>query len=225
MKNIQEKFINYMAGKGRRLIFNINMIVIFIVLALYFIKPTTKYINIILNGHIADFLVINTSNLISLSAIFIGIYFTIFTLISTLNLNSSIAKLSDKYFKMIIKYIRNAFLFTFMYVIYLLIVNQINDLLTNGTTFYISCLNLLNTIFFIYIILAAIRIATLLYAAFNIDINNLKNIKANAKKDQQNIDSFISDTRNFITRSENNYTKLESSIKDLEKFLNEQKKK
>lgn len=225
MKNIQENFIDYIADKGKKVILNINIIVTILFLIFFLIKPTKKYIDTILNGYITDFLVINSSNLISLSAIFIGIYFTIFTLISTLNLNSSIAKLADKYFKMIITYIRNAFLFTFIYVIYLLLVNQINHLLTTETNFYISCLNLLNFLFFIYILLASIRIATLLYAAFNVDITNLKSVKDNAKKEQENIDSFISDTRNFIIRSENNYTKLNSSIKELETFLNEQKKK
>lgn len=70
---------------------------------------------------------------------------------------------------------------------------------------------------------AALRIAILLYAAFNIDISNLKKLKDSAKKEQENINLFISDTRNFITRSENNFTKLDNSIRELEEFIEKNK--
>ncbi|WP_397537839.1 hypothetical protein [Rummeliibacillus pycnus] len=223
MSSLQKNIVNYIAKVGSKLIIFINALILLLFIILLIIKPANKYLNKIFNGFIADFLVANASNLISLSAIFIGIYFTIFTLISTLNLNSSIAKLSERYFNMLINFIRNAFGFTFIYAIFLLFINKMSEELTTKTSLFISLMNLTNLLLFIYIIVAAARIAILLYAAFSVDIEKLSDLKDSAKKDQEHIELFISDTRNFITRSENNFTKLNCSIKELEDFIEKHK--
>ncbi|MGX9134008.1 hypothetical protein ACWV26_06460 [Rummeliibacillus sp. JY-2-4R] len=200
-ENLSKNFVNFVASYGKCPIWIINTLCLFLFILTNISTSIEKYLGTFFHHFLPKFLSNNGSNLIALSAIFIGIYFTVFTLISTLNLNSSIAKLSEKNFRTLIDFIRNAFIGTFAYVLFLLIVIG-NDLDNIGEYLSISekIISLLNFLFFIYIIIAAFRVALLLYAAYSVDLKNLKKLKSEAIKKQNEMKNFISEVQDYMDR-------------------------
>lgn len=219
MKN---KIVNYIADKGKVTIFFLQFVVIILFI---FYKSTNLgnyFLSIFFNGFLKDFLTLNAGNLISLSAIFLGIYFTLFTLISTLDINSWITNLPDKRFKEIISLIKNGFSITFVYVLYLLLVNSISE-----NTFYVSdwfyeLIFLLNFLFCLYILLIALVVATIIYTAYQKDISEFNKKKKQKELDEKEFKLFISQSKKFFDTTDNSLTRLEKKINE-EKKKNENK--
>lgn len=200
-ENLSKNFVNFVANYGKCPIWIINTLCILLFILTNISTSIEKYLGAFFYHFLPEFLSNNGSNLIALSAIFIGIYFTVFTLISTLNLNSSIAKLSEKNFKTLIYFIRNAFIGTFAYVLFLLIViGKGLDKMGEHLSILEKMINLLNFLFFIYIIIAAFRVALLLYAAYSVDLKNLKKLKNEEEKKQNEMKDFISEVQNYMDR-------------------------
>ncbi|MGG0666721.1 hypothetical protein ABE042_21835 [Viridibacillus arvi] len=199
-EKLQNNFVNFVAYYGKHLIWIINVIFIFLFILTNLSSSIEKYLGPVFRDFLPSFLKENGSNLISLSAIFIGIYFTVFTLIITLNFNSSIAKLSQMNFKTLITFIRNAFIVTFAYVIFLLVIigNGLDE--PEKVTFSIQIINLLNCLFVIYIIMSAFRVALLLYAAYSVDLKNLHKLKTETQQKQNQLDNFISEVQNYMDK-------------------------
>jgi len=199
-EKLQKNFVNFVANYGKHLIWITNIIFIILFILTNISSRLEKFSGPLFKDFLPLFLRENGSNLISLSAIFIGIYFTVFTLIITLNLNSSIAKLTQKNFKTLITFIRNAFIVTFAYVIFLLVIigNQLDE--PEKVTFTIQIINLLNCLFVIYIIMSAFRVALLLYAAYSVDLKNLNKVKTEAQEKQNKIDEFILEVQNYMDK-------------------------
>lgn len=103
------------------------------------------------------------STLITLSAIFIGIYFTTFTLMSTISTKSSFSILKKQQFTDLINYIRNAFIASFLYLVVSLILPIFSK---TGWFFSIVSLTLL-----VYMLLSAFRFGALVYMILKRDIN------------------------------------------------------
>lgn len=217
-ENSLKKFhiVNLTARHFNKLIILLNSLFILLFLIYHFYEKSKEWLAFLFEGYIPNFLLSNSSNLISLSAIFLGIYFTIFTLISTLNLNSSLAKLNEDSFNHIVKSIRNGFITTFMYVIFLLFVNSHLDTLKNPETFLQSLVNLANFLFCTTILLAALNIAILLYAAYKVDIEKLPQLKQIAERDAQQAKLLMSDVERHINFSEDQLIKIHSKIKSIE---------
>lgn len=219
---LKNKIVNYIADKGKVTIFFLQFVVIILFI---FYKSTNLgnyFLSIFFNGFLKDFLTLNAGNLISLSAIFLGIYFTLFTLISTLDINSWITNLPDKRFKEIISLIKNGFSITFVYVLYLLLVNSISE-----NTFYISdwfyeLIFLLNFLFCLYILLIALVVATIIYTAYQKDISEFNKKKKQKELDEKEFKLFISQSKKFFDTTDNSLTRLEKKINE-EKKKNENK--
>lgn len=219
---LKNKIVNYIADKGKVTIFFLQFVVIILFI---FYKSTNLgnyFLSIFFNGFLKDFLTLNAGNLISLSAIFLGIYFTLFTLISTLDINSWITNLPDKRFKEIISLIKNGFSITFVYVLYLLLVNSISE-----NTFYVSdwfyeLIFLLNFLFCLYILLIALVVATIIYTAYQKDISEFNKKKKQKELDEKEFKLFISQSKKFFDTTDNSLTRLEKKINE-EKKKNENK--
>jgi len=136
------------------------------------------------------------STLITLAAVFIGIYFTAFTLLATLSSKSAITLLDKDKFNTLLVYCKNAFIASFSY----LIISLISPILLNFGWFYSTlCLLLL-----IYMLLSACRFGWLIYLILKSDVDNFLQ-----KIEEDELES-ISTKRILF---------------ELEKFLNEEKEK
>lgn len=217
MKN---KIINYIADKGKLTIYAIQIVSIILFVFYKCTELGNRTLSLLFNSFLRDFLMLNAGNLISLSAIFLGIYFTLFTLISTLDINSWITNLPNKRFKEIINLIKNGFSITFIYVLYLLLVNSIIP--DDANTFYIpnflhELIFLLNFMFCLYILLIALVIATIIYTAYQKDISEFNNKKEQKINDDKEIKLFVSQAKKFFDSTDNTLTRLEKKITEKEK--------
>lgn len=154
-----------------------------------------KYFNTNIVDNFVKVLRNRDSTLITLSAVFIGIYFTTFTLLATISSRSTFSLLDKFQFKSLINYIKNAFLASFLY----LIVSLTLPLL-NLTNWYISIVIFL---LLVYMLLSAFRFGYLIYIIL-----------------VKELDRIISD----ISHDREEMLKRERLYSDLEKFLEQQHK-
>lgn len=101
------------------------------------------------------------STLITIAAIFIGIYFTLFTLLSSIKIDSTFSILTKDNFERLIIYIRNAFIGSFLYLFFSL--------------FSTSILNewiwtVVGLTFLLYMLLSAFRFGIIIYLIFTRDL-------------------------------------------------------
>lgn len=99
--------------------------------------------------------------LITIAAVFIGIYFTVFTLLSSIKIESTFSILTKSNFNKLLIYIRNAFIGSFTYLLFSLFSGGIN----NDWIYTIIALYLL-----LYMLLSAFRFGTIIYIIFNRDV-------------------------------------------------------
>lgn len=136
------------------------------------------------------------STLISLSAIFIGLYFTTFTLMATISTKSSFSLLKKQQFTDLINYIRNAFIASFLY----LVVSLMLPIFSKTGWFF----SIVSLVLLVYMLLSAFRFGALIYMILKRDINRyIQDIELEkaAKLEQDNI------------------------LKELERFLDREKQK
>lgn len=110
-------------------------------------------------------------SLLSIAAIFIGIYVTVFTLLGSIKVDSIFAYLNEDTFKKLINYIRNAFIASFTYLILVMILEISYDTYADINFWFV----LLNAAIVIYMFLTALRFGIILYLSFSKDLGNLQN--------------------------------------------------
>lgn len=114
------------------------------------------------------------SSLLSIAAIFIGIYVTVFTLLGSIRVDSIFAFLNEYTFKKLINFIKNAFIASFSYLVLIMILEIMYAEYNNIHFLFI----LLNASIVIYMFLTAFRFGIILYFAFSKDLVDLqKNIE------------------------------------------------
>lgn len=118
-------------------------------------------------------LVSKDGTLITVAAVFIGIYFTVFSLLSSIKIESTFAILTEDNFKRLLKFIRNAFIGSFIYLFYSLF----SGLLINEWVSSIVTIALL-----LYMLLSALRFGAIIYSIFS---NDLKKFHEQLEKDQR----------------------------------------
>ncbi len=136
------------------------------------------------------------STLITLAAVFIGIYFTAYTLLATLSSKSTFSVLNKNHLSSLINYIKNAFLASFSY----LILSLLSPLLHDYNWFYA----VISLLLLVYMLLSALRFGLLIYLILKRDVDNfLDRIEKENKEEIKN----------------------QRILNDLEKFLQENKEK
>lgn len=135
------------------------------------------------------------STLITISAIFIGMYFTTFTLITTISSESAFNILNEEQFSNLINYIINAFIASFLYLVISLLLPLFEK---SDWIFSFVSIPLL-----LYMLLSAFRFGWLIYLILIRDINKY------VKRSEEERNKKIMQDRIF---------------KELEDFLHEQKK-
>lgn len=122
-----------------------------------------NHIDIIISNKLPKWFISRDSTLITLSAIFIGIYFTTFTLMATISSKSSFSLLKTQQFKDLIIYIRNAFGASFLYLVVSLVLP-----IFSKTEWIFSVISLL---LLVYMLLSAFRFGALIYMILERDVN------------------------------------------------------
>lgn len=178
------------------------MCLLFVILIAFKFANTFKLTNVSFVNKANDFITITMtsslmdrdSTLITLAAVFIGVYFTAFTLLATLSSKSAIGLLDKNKFNDLLIYCKNAFIASFSY----LLISLLSPVLVKLEWFYSSTCSLL----LIYMLLSAFRFGWLIYLILKRDVDNfLKKIK------EDELESI----------------RVNRILFELEKFLNEEK--
>jgi uncharacterized membrane protein YozB (DUF420 family) len=139
--------------------------------------------------------------LVTVAAVFIGIYFTVFSILGTIKVDSTLAILPKSKFFKLVTFIRNAFLFAFSYLIFTIFYPWLSEKLTGYPK---HLLYLFLIILFFYMFLSALKVGLALFVVFRSDLSNLHEKIEIEKKEKE---------------------KHNSIFQRLEKFLNEQDQK
>lgn len=162
------------------------------------------------------------SSLLTIAAIFIGIYVTVFTLLGSIKVDSVFAYLNENTFKKLIIFIRNAFIASFGY---LVIVLLFEVLYTKGEVVPIYFI-IVNSIIVLYMFATAFRFGIILYISFNKDLKNLQqNIEAH-RREHREIKELQHKVSNFLEdyETKKNAENAEELSKKLEDKQNERDK-
>lgn len=151
--------------------------------------------------------------LITIAAVFIGIYFTIFTLLSSIKIESTFSILTKANFNNLLVYIRNAFIGSFTYLLFSLFAGGIN----NDWVYTIIALSLL-----LYMLLSALRFGVIIYLIFNRDVKKYYDELEKEKAEKIKIDNLYKRLDIFLDDYEKN--KQEQYSKEFSKLLSERNK-
>lgn len=138
-------------------------------------------------------LLTNESTLTTISSVFIGIYFTILTLLSSVNPKSTFSMLTQHNYKGLVKYIRNAFLGSFIFLFFLLF----SSLLSNKWLISLSYILLL-----LYVLLSALRFAILIYLILQRDIDKYHEYLIEEQEEKEKRDQTYSRLESFLDYEE-----------------------
>lgn len=133
------------------------------------------------------------STLITIAAVFIGIYFTVFTLLSSIKVDSTFAILTKKNFVKLLKYIRNAFIGSFLY----LLLSLFSPSETSDWAFSILALALM-----LYMLLSALRFGTIIYLIFSKDVKKYYDTIESEKANQRKRDNLFARLEIFLKAEE-----------------------
>ncbi|MDM5333398.1 hypothetical protein QUF56_09185 [Ureibacillus composti] len=133
--------------------------------------------------------------LISIASIFIGIYFTVFTLFSNIKVDSTFSILEQENFEKLLKYIRNAFIGAFIYLVFALFTSV--DPKNPDFTLLVLTLILL-----LYMLLSALRFGIVIYIIFNTDIKKYYELIELEKVKQKERDQLFIRLKNFLDSEE-----------------------
>lgn len=120
---------------------------------------------------IKEFLLNREGILISIAAIFIGIYFSIFTLLLTVKSSSKIVRMGIGTYKELVEFLKNAFLGSFVYILYAITFPLFMNIIETGVLKFLF--DLILGILFTYMILTALRIGICFVYIFKADLKNL----------------------------------------------------
>ena len=135
------------------------------------------------------------STLISLASIFIGVYFTAFTLLTTISYKSTISHLNKAKFSNLINYIRNAFIAAFSYIIFSLVFPLFDVI---SWSFSLVVVPLL-----IYIFLSALRFGWLIYLILIRDLQDFFDRKDEVESKNLRTENILTSLEIYLKKIEN----------------------
>lgn len=108
--------------------------------------------------------------LVTVAAVFIGIYFTVISILGAIKLDSTLAKLTKSKFFKLVTFIRNAFIFAFLYLLFTIFYPWLSDHLTGYPK---QLLYLILIILFLNMFLSVLKVGLALFLVFKRDLSNL----------------------------------------------------
>lgn len=145
------------------------LIIVFVSLILDLVN--LKEFDFLNNFLIKDFLVNREGILVSIAAIFIGIYISLYTLFLSIKSQSIIVKLGNKIFKELLSYVTAGIISSGIYLIYVIL----SPVLTLLNEFWIAkyIYEVILGFLVIYMILSATRVLLIFVIIFNKDLNSI----------------------------------------------------
>lgn len=136
--------------------------------------------------------------LVTVAAVFIGIYFTVISILGAIKLDSTLAKVTKSKFFKLVTFIRNAFIFAFLYLLFSIFYPWLSAHLSGYPK---QLLYLILIILFLNMFLSAFKVGLALFLVFKKDFSNL-HVSIEEEKEEKKKQRVI--------------------LSRLEKFLNEQ---
>jgi hypothetical protein len=136
--------------------------------------------------------------LVTVAAVFIGIYFTVFSILGSIKVDSTLAKISKNNFNKLVSFLKNAFLCAFSYLLFTILYPW---LLVKFNDYPEHLVNLFLIILFLSMFLTALKVGIALIVVFKRDLKNL---------------------HESIDKEKQEKNKQDVIFQRLEKFLNEQ---
>lgn len=143
------------------------------------------------------------NSLLSIAAIFIGIYVTVFTLLGSIKVDSIFAHLNEYTFKKLVKFIRNAFIASFLYLILILFF----EVYYSDYSAIPTVLIIVGVIIILYMFATAFRFGIILYFAFSKDLDNLKENIERKEAENKKIQELRFKMENFLNDYEEKQSK------------------
>ncbi|PED91618.1 hypothetical protein COL64_06800 [Bacillus toyonensis] len=182
------------------IVFSINKL-----LMIFYTNFASSSIEQFITVHLKTFFIAKEGSLGTITAVFIGIYFTVFSILGSIRIGSTFATLTNKNLKKLVKFIKNALIGAFIFLFFLLSI-QIFIQLTNWMLIVIGFLLLL------YVFLSAIRFGIVIYFIIKKDIENThSNIKKEEIANQQN-QLLMHRLDNFLTEHEKIQSKKQAEL-------------
>ncbi|MCU4715933.1 hypothetical protein OCE25_27160 [Bacillus cereus] len=155
--------------------------------------------------HLKTFFIAKEGSLGTITAVFIGIYFTVFSILGSIKIGSTFATLTNKNLKKLVKFIKNALIGAFIFLFFLLSMQTFIQL-ANWILIVIGFLLLL------YVFLSAIRFGIVIYFIIKKDIENThSNIEKEEIENKKN-QLLMHRLDNFLTEHEKIQSKKQAEL-------------
>lgn len=138
-----------------------------------------NWYNHFMNG-VGNALTKNEGTLINIASIFIGIYFTVYTLLGSIKIESTFASIRKENFIKLVKFIKFAALGAFVYLFFSIFNSILGSSLTNISLY----LQIISTTLLIYMLLSALRLGIVVYLIYEKDLKNIHELIERDKKEK-----------------------------------------
>jgi hypothetical protein len=187
-------------------------------LLIFFTKYGLEAINLFFTTDLLDFFIKKEGTLVNIAAIFIGIYFTVFTILGAVRNGSKLARLSQENFNKVVLFIKNAFIGAFLYIFFTLFI----PFTTVSNENIKSLFSLLLTIFILYMLLSSVRLGIIIYVVFKEDYDYFsEGIKAE-QEDERRIERLILRIEEYLEMNEKNNDMVK--VKKVQEVLKQRNK-
>jgi hypothetical protein len=132
---------------------------------------------------VTDILTPREGIIVTVAAVFIGIYFTVISILGAIKVDSTLALLPKTKFFKLVTFLRNGFIFSLSYLILTVFFPWLSDKLTDYKHYL---LYLLLIILFFYMFLTSLKVGLALFLVFKSDFANLHQEIEKEKKETEN---------------------------------------
>jgi|GEM_PF-7079335 len=129
----------------------------------------------------------NESTFLTIAAIFIGIYFTVYTLLGSIKVESTFASIRKENFIKLVRFIKNSFVGSFIYVFYSLF-NSVSGMLYHKAVPYLL---IVSGTLLLYMLLSALRLGIVVYLVYENDLKKIHELIEIDKKEKQKTQNIL----------------------------------
>jgi hypothetical protein len=156
--------------------------------------------------------------LLTIAAIFVGFYFTVFTLLGSIRIDSTFATLSQSNFDKLVRFIKQAFIASFIY-IFINLTNTIILATKNVIPLWIVILTLLSTL---YMFLTSLRFGIVIYLAFQRDFSKMQEGILKEKKKKNDLERVLNRLDEYLHDIESDKARIQAE--KISKFIDKKNK-
>ncbi|PEY14546.1 hypothetical protein [Bacillus cereus] len=169
-------------------------------------------------GPIKKILTDRDGTIINIAAIFLGIYFTVFTLLGSVKIQSVFASISQNNFNKIITFTKAAFGVAFIYIFFSL-AGAILDATYPKVVIVKSITGICSIILLMYMLMSALRFAVYIYLIFEVDLKNLHSNIEKEREEKRKNDELFNRLETFLNEHED--TKYQEQARKMAEKLRE----